>query len=118
MPYKKEFELSIRSDLGFKAPENMTLRLFWALVSEGQLPNWREQIGDWTMLPILTRDGAGLEGEKVVALKDAQKCVAVSLVDSDPLIAKNLQGILRGCGIDMVQPDVVSDERIQALLRP
>ena len=56
-------------------------------------------------------------GEDIVELMMARMCVAVTLVDSDPKVVQSLTAILQEAGIDTIQHDVMSDNRISRLLR-
>lgn len=79
--------------------------------------NWSKFIWDWKVLPICSKDGVGENGETCVALEHATKCVAVTAISQEEDVVKSLTELLTDCGIDIVQHDAMSDNRIARLLR-
>ncbi|CAK0907835.1 unnamed protein product [Prorocentrum cordatum] len=79
--------------------------------------SWSKDIMDWRVLPICSSEGLGESGENLVPLSQGGKCVALTLVSQDESIIDSLTGILQECGVDTVQHDIMSDDRIQRLIR-
>jgi HEPN domain-containing protein len=147
LPYRKDVELSIIPTKSFMYSGNEPLRLFWSLVADTYAESmqqtvdafanqkrhlvgcegpstilksdtkWANDIKEWRLLPICSTDGGGDNGENCVAVKDAEFCVAVTLVAQDPAIVESLTGIIQDCGIDTIQHDAMSDDRISRLIR-
>uniref|UniRef100_A0A7S4SRI7 HEPN domain-containing protein n=1 Tax=Alexandrium monilatum TaxID=311494 RepID=A0A7S4SRI7_9DINO len=78
---------------------------------------WSRVIWDWKVLPICSKDGTGENGETVVALSDAIRCVAVTHITSEEDVVRSLSELLTDCGIEIIQHDTLSDNRISRLLR-
>ncbi|CAK0871811.1 unnamed protein product [Prorocentrum cordatum] len=79
--------------------------------------SWCKLINDWRVLPICSCDGGGENGENCIPLNVAHRSVAVTLVSFDDAVVESLSGILQECGIETVQHDVMSDDRISRLVR-
>jgi len=78
---------------------------------------WSRVLLDWKILPIFSKDGVGENGETCVVLDEAVNCVAVTVISQEEDVVKSLTELLTDCGIDVIQHDALSDNRIARLLK-